>query len=59
MTRQEMILALTRNELVFLLDSPEWLAETAKFFAEGGYNKYTYKELKNQYQLAIEEGVEP
>lgn len=58
MTRQEMILALTRNELVFLIDSPEWLNDEAKFFADGGFDKLNDEELTKQYQLAIEEGVE-
>jgi hypothetical protein len=59
MTREEKILALTRNELVFLIDSPEWLNDTAKFFAEGGFNAYTDEKLNKQYQEAIDEGVEP
>lgn len=59
MTREEKVLALTRNELVFLIDSPTWLDDTAKFFADGGFNAYTEEQLDNQYQNAIEEGVEP
>ena len=59
MTREQKILALTRNELVFLIDSPEWLNDTAKFFADGGFNSLTEGELERNYTIAIDEGVEP
>jgi hypothetical protein len=52
-TREEKILAMTRNELVFLIDSPEWLDDTAKFFAGGGFNAYTDEQLDKQYKDAI------
>jgi hypothetical protein len=58
-TREEKIIAMTRNELVFLIDSPEWLDDTAKFFAGGGFNAYTDEQLNEHYKDAIEEGVEP
>lgn len=58
-TRAEKILALTRNELMFLVDAPEWLDEVAKFFADGGYHTKTDKDLDECYKFAIEEGVEP
>ena len=58
-TRKEKILALTKNELVFVSESPEWLDATAKFFAEGGFSAYTDEQLNKHYQDAIDEGVEP
>jgi len=58
-TREEKVLALTKNELVFVSESPEWLDDTAKFFANGGFNAYTDEQLNEQYQDAIDEGVEP
>jgi len=36
MTREEKILALTRYELQYLIDNPEWLDDNAKFFVGGG-----------------------
>lgn len=59
MTKEEKILALTRNELVFLIDSPEWLTDTAEFFAKGGFNSMSELELERHYRTAIDEGVEP
>ena len=58
-TREEKVLALTKNELVFMSESPEWLEATALFFARGGFNAYTDEQLNEQYQDAIDEGVEP
>jgi len=58
-TRQEKIFALTRNELVFLIDSPEWLEGVSEFFAKGGFNDLTDAELDQKYRISIEEGVEP
>ena len=57
-TRQQKIHALTRNELVFLIDSPEWLNDTSEFFAKGGFNQLSDVDLDKQYQVAISEGVE-
>ena len=44
-TRLEMIHALTKYELEYLRDNPEWLEDTAKFFADGGFERYTDAEL--------------
>jgi hypothetical protein len=58
-TRQEKIVELTRYELVFVSEYPEWLDDASKFFADGGFNSYTDKNLNEQYQdLIEEEGVE-
>jgi len=46
MTRQEKILALTTYELEwFLSNGDNWVKDTADFFAKGGFNKRTDKEL--------------
>ena len=58
LTRQQQIHALTRNELVFLIDSPEWLKDVTDFFAKGGFNNLDDKELNEHYQISIDEGVE-
>jgi len=44
-TRAEMIYALTKYELEYLRDNPEWLEDTAKFFADGGFERYTDAKL--------------
>lgn len=49
-TRQEMIHALTKFELQYLLDNPEWLDDNAKFFADGGFANYTDERLINKCQ---------
>jgi alpha-beta hydrolase superfamily lysophospholipase len=57
-TRKEMILALTKHELVFVsgLDADhEWFEHTAQFFANGGFTTYTHDHLNQQYVLKIEE----
>ena len=58
-TREEKILALTRNELAFLIDAPEWLTDVAEFFAKGGYYAKPDEELDSKYKIAIDEGVQP
>jgi hypothetical protein len=58
-TRSEKILALTRNELVFLIESPEHLTDVAEFFAKGGFYAMPDEELNSDYKIAIDEGVEP
>jgi hypothetical protein len=51
--RKEMILALTKNELVFVVENPEQLEDVAKFFANGGFTTYTDDHLNQQYFLQI------
>lgn len=58
MTREQKILALTKNELVFLIESPEWLKDVSEFFAEGGFTKMSDQEINDYYKTAIDEGVE-
>jgi len=47
-TRKEMILALTKFELQYFLDNPEWLEDNAIFFANGGFNNHTNEQLIKQ-----------
>lgn len=47
-TRQQMIFALTKYELEYLRDNPECLEDTAAFFANGGFEKYTDDKLISQ-----------
>ena len=54
MTREEKILALTRYELQYLIDNPEWLDDNAKFFVGGGFTKWTDDELNTKYRLFVE-----
>ena len=48
--RQKMIYALTKFELEYLLDNPEWLDDIAKFFIGGGFAKFTDDQLINKCQ---------
>ena len=43
--RKQMILALTRYELQYIQDNPEYLQDVAVFFAEGGFNNHTNAQL--------------
>ena len=56
-TRAEKIFDLTKHELVFLMDSPEYLDDVTKFFAEGAYHAMTKEDLDKCYQLRFEEEV--
>ena len=49
MEREEMILALTRYELQYLLDNPDLLPSNAEFFARGGFSTYTDEQLQTSY----------
>ena len=56
MTREEMVIALTRYELDWYLDNHKGCEDdTAKFFATGGFNKLTDEELKKQYRYISED----
>ena len=46
MTREQMIEALTRFELEYLLDNPELLKDNARFFSKGGFSTQTDQELR-------------
>jgi hypothetical protein len=46
MTRKDMILALTRYELAWVIDNPEHKNRAAEFFAQGGFSNLTDEGLK-------------
>ena len=49
-TRKSMVDALTKFELQYLLDNPEWLDDNAEFFAGGGFANYTDEQLMKKYE---------
>lgn len=51
MTKEEMIKELTRDELQFLLENPDEIAEITDFFAKGGLNSYSDEQLTEVYNL--------
>ena len=57
MTIEEMLIALTKKELEFLQDHPEWIDDSAKFFVEGGWTKYSNEEIEFLYNRDIAEEV--
>lgn len=54
-TREQMVLALTRFELNFLIDNKEWLEDDAVFFAKGGYNSLSDEMLRQKYNEEFEQ----
>ena len=50
-TREEMIAELTRDEMQFLLENPDEIAEITDFFAKGGLNSYSDEQLNEVYGL--------
>lgn len=50
-TREEMIKELTRDEMQFLLENPDEIAEIAEFFSKGGLNSYSDEQLTEVYNL--------
>ena len=57
MTREEKIEALVRNELEWLVDNyqdGDNLPNAIKFFAEGGFHKYSDNLLNRAYQHLLE-----
>ncbi len=45
MIRNEMIFLLTKYEMQFLIDNPDCLEDSIRFFADGGFNKLSDQEL--------------
>lgn len=55
MSREEMILALTRYELDWYVDNFDGHEDTmAEFFAKGGFNTYSDDKLRDLYFLRFE-----
>jgi len=48
-SRNTMVLALTKYELQWLMQSPEQLDNVAEFFAAGGYETMEDTELESAY----------
>jgi hypothetical protein len=54
MTRQEMIYALTKFELQYLIDNPECLDdECAQWWIKGGFNNYANADLIRNCEMNI------
>ena len=47
-SRESMILRLTLDELQFLMDNQNLIDDEAKFFADGGFNKFSDEDLKRK-----------
>ena len=50
MTRTQMIQALTKYELQYLIDNPELLNDMADFFANGGFDNVNIDDLEDAYK---------
>ena len=50
MTRTQMIQALTKYELQYLIDNPELLDDMADFFANGGFDNVNIDDLEDAYK---------
>jgi hypothetical protein len=55
MTTEEMVLQLTKKELEFLVDHPEQIDNSARFFLQGGYNQYSDSAIQFMYNRDIAE----
>lgn len=53
--RQMLIKEATKYELQWFLDQQDesWLEDMTDFFAKGGFNNWTYKDLEEKYRLQI------
>jgi len=49
MNTEEMLKALIKNELLFLIDNNEWLNETVDFFAKGGFSTWPAETIQREY----------
>jgi hypothetical protein len=55
MTTEEMVKQLTKKELEFLLDNPDWIDHSVSFFIEGGYKQFTDSRIQYMYNRDIVE----
>jgi hypothetical protein len=55
MTTDEMVKQLTKKELEFLADHPEWIDNSVRFFLEGGYKQYSDSAIQFMYNRDIAE----
>jgi hypothetical protein len=57
MTTDQMVEQLTKKELEFLADHPEWINDSVKFFIDGGYKQYPDSEIQFMYNRDIAEEI--
>ena len=55
MTRNEMIRAMTKHELEFVMSDPDYLEIVTDFFAGGGYTVYSDDNLTAIWKLKYKE----
>jgi hypothetical protein len=48
-TREEMIKALIKNELDWLIQNPKFINDLSEFFTRGGFNHLSDEHLKKHY----------
>ena len=53
MTRDQMIQALTKYELQYLIDNPELLGDMTDFFVNGGFQNVNIDDLEDAYNDRI------
>jgi hypothetical protein len=49
MNNEEMLKALIKNELLFLIDNPDALGEIVDFFAKGGFSTWPAETIQREY----------
>ena len=52
-TREQMVYELTKQELEYLFDMNGDFEDSARFFANGGFNKYEDEELRTQWDVTF------
>ena len=56
MTREQKILALTKNEIEWAVhNGDQWVDDITAFFAKGGFNAWSDCEIEDSYQKLIAE----
>jgi hypothetical protein len=55
MTIDEMVKQLTKRELEFLLNNPDWIDHSVNFFLEGGYKQFSDSRIQFMYNRDIAE----
>jgi hypothetical protein len=55
MTTEEMVKQLTKRELEFLIDHPDWINDSVNFFLEGGYKQFSDSRIQFMYNRDIAE----
>jgi hypothetical protein len=56
MTREQKILALTKNEIEWAVhNGDQWIDDITTFFAKGGFNAWSDSEINDSYQKLVAE----